>query len=103
MTDRYTDYATEPAAMRRSIAIAKAAAGDWRPAGDDYPEGDWPGRGVGNGRHGDPKKGIGTHAVPVQIGRGDLEGRFLVRDETGVERTEADVTPAIVAEPERVR
>ncbi len=89
----YLDYATEAAAMRRSIARAKAAASDWRLASDGNLEGDWPGPGVGPGRHGDPRKGIGTHATSVLVGRGAMAGRFLVRDPTGVTRTAADIEP----------
>ena len=99
------DYATRAAALARSAAILKASARNWRPAGVAadgfvYPEGEWPGTPVGNGRHCRPEIGIATHAVPVEEGVERLEGRFLVRDRTGAEVTEAEIKrPELDDEP----
>lgn len=103
---KYSDHPDRAAARRRSRRILRnqveARGGTWTPAGVAadgyaYPEGEWPGTPVGDGRHGRPEKGIATGTHRARRGRAGtpMEGRFLVRDDDGAERTDADFEPEV--------
>lgn len=102
---RYSDFATEAEALDHSVDMLKAIARNWSPSGVavdgfEYPEGEWPGEPVGSGRHCRPEIGIATHAVPVEKGDKRLAGRFLVRDDTGIEIADDEIKrePAVMTQ-----
>ncbi len=108
---KHRNFATKREALARSRDILKASVqargGKWRkagasPDGFEYPEGEWPGKPIGNGRHCRPEIGIATHATPVKRGARRRGGRFLVEDDTGEDVADDDIfvpEPAEDTEP----
>lgn len=100
-------HSTRESALVRSQKILRDVARNWHPAGVAadgfaYPEGEWPGEPVGNGRHCRPEIGICTHAVPVEEGTGRHAGKYLVMDEAGEEVADDEIKRPVEEDAEPI-